>query len=129
MIDVGKDIKELRKGKDVSKLARKMLQKEFMKNWLMENQNYFAECMEAVRVNSPALYVKLYLQAQQQIMPRQQDVNVRYGIEKDFADVMMLAQTKSGEGRSLPQEGEYIQFDVTQEPNKMDVLQDEDIAG
>ena len=100
-----------------------------MKNWLMENQNYFAECMEAVRVNSPALYVKLYLQAQQQIMPRQQDVNVRYGIEKDFADVMMLAQTKSGEGRSLPQEGEYIQFDVTQEPNKMDVLQDEDIAG
>lgn len=121
MIDVGPDIKELRDKNRVTKLGKKMLQKEFMKNWLMDHQDYFAECMEAVRKNSPSLYVKLYLQAQQQIMPKQQDLNVKFGIEKDFADVMMLAKTKSSDGHELPLKDNYVQFDVMKEPNVVEL--------
>lgn len=92
MIDVGEDVRNIRKG-DNRQFAKKILQKEFMKEWLIDNQQHFNECMELLRDRSPSMYVKFYLQAQGQLMPKQADLNVKIGIEKDFADVDLLVRS------------------------------------
>lgn len=83
------------------------LQKEFIKEWLADQQDEFVETMAMMRERDPRLWLKLYVENAKLVIPKQSNLNVRHGFDKDFEKVMMLGKSTSKEPMKLEVFSEY----------------------
>ncbi len=79
----------------------KRAQKEFIRDLLAKNQEKFEELFEEMAEHDPKAWLYLYQDMQKHIVPKQSQVNVAVGINKDFRDLQALACTKTDDPLSL----------------------------
>ena len=75
----------------------KKAQKEFIRDLLARNQEKFEELFEELADHDPKAWLLLYQDMQKHIVPKQQQVNVAVGINKDFQELVALSTTKTDE--------------------------------
>lgn len=69
-------------------------QKEFLSDFLQRKQDDFEESMEELRLGNPRRWVECYIEMTKIVTPKQSNVNVNVGINKDFRDLHLLATTR-----------------------------------
>lgn len=67
--------------------------KAFISEYLSKNQKTFEEVMEEVRLGNPRRWAELYVEMTKMVIPKEANVNVNVGINKDFRDLHLLATT------------------------------------
>lgn len=68
--------------------------KAFISDYLQKNQAEFEESMEELRLGNPRRWLELFVDMTKLVVPKQSNVNVNVGINKDFRDLHLLATTK-----------------------------------
>ncbi len=79
----------------------KRAQKEFIRDLLSKNQDKFEELFDEMAEHDPKAWLMLYHDMQKHIVPKQSQVNVAVGINKDFRDLQALAVTKTDDPLAL----------------------------
>lgn len=77
----------------------KQLQKEFLKEWLSDNQEDFAEVMKELRFKDARTWAKYYLESMKFVVPKTSVLDIKHGISKDFEKLMMLGKSTSKEAK------------------------------
>lgn len=72
-------------------------QKAFLQSFLADKQQDFEEVMEELKLMSPRRWAELYVDMTKLVIPKQQNVNVNVGINRDFRELHMLATTRVGQ--------------------------------
>ncbi|WP_308247322.1 hypothetical protein [uncultured Prevotella sp.] len=70
-------------------------QKEFIRDLLSKNQEKFEELFEELAEHDPKAWLLLYHDMQKHVVPKQSQVNVSVGINKDFQELVALSTTKT----------------------------------
>lgn len=73
----------------------KKAQKEFIRDLLSKNQEKFEELFEGLADHDPKAWLLLYHDMQKHVVPKQSQVNVSVGINKDFQELVALSITKT----------------------------------
>ena len=73
----------------------KKTQKEFIRDLLSKNQDKFEELFEELAEHDPKAWLLLYHDMQKHVVPKQSQVNVSVGINKDFQELVALSTTKT----------------------------------
>lgn len=73
----------------------KKAQKEFIRGLLSKNQEKFEELFEELAEHDPKAWLLLYHDMQKHVVPKQSQVNVSVGINKDFQELVALSTTKT----------------------------------
>lgn len=73
----------------------KKAQKEFIRDLLSKNQDKFEELFEELAEHDPKAWLLLYHDMQKHVVPKQSQVNVSVGINKDFQELVALSTTKT----------------------------------
>lgn len=73
----------------------KKAQKEFIRDLLSKNQDKFEELFEELAEHDPKAWLLLYHDMQKHVVPKQSQVNVSMGINKDFQELVALSTTKT----------------------------------
>lgn len=73
----------------------KRAQKEFIRDLLSRNQDKFEELFEELAEHDPKAWLLLYHDMQKHVVPKQSQVNVSVGINKDFQELVALSTTKT----------------------------------
>ena len=73
----------------------KKAQKEFIRDLLSKNQDTFEELFEELAEHDPKAWLLLYHDMQKHVVPKQSQVNVSVGINKDFQELVALSTTKT----------------------------------
>ena len=73
----------------------KRAQKEFIRDLLSRNQDKFEELFEELADHDPKAWLLLYHDMQKHVVPKQSQVNVSVGINKDFQELVALSTTKT----------------------------------
>lgn len=73
----------------------KKAQKEFIRDLLSKNQEKFEELFEELADHDPKAWLLLYHDMQKHVVPKQSQVNVSVGINKDFQELVALSTTKT----------------------------------
>ena len=73
----------------------KKAQKEFIRDLLSRNQEKFEELFEELAEHDPKAWLLLYHDMQKHVVPKQSQVNVSVGINKDFQELVALSTTKT----------------------------------
>ena len=73
----------------------KKAQKEFIRDLLSRNQEKFEELFEELAEHDPTAWLRLYNNMQKHVVPKQSQVNVSVGINKDFQELVALSTTKT----------------------------------
>lgn len=100
MSDSLKSVRETRGGKKLLP-KNKRAQKEFIRDLLASNQEKFEELFEELAEHDPKAWLMLYHDMQKHIVPKQSQLNVSVGINKDYQDLEALALTKTDDPLAL----------------------------
>lgn len=73
----------------------KKAQKEFIRDLLSKNQENFEELFEELADHDPKAWLLLYHDMQKHVVPKQSQVDVSVGINKDFQELVALSTTKT----------------------------------
>lgn len=73
----------------------KRAQKEFIRDLLSRNQDKFSELFEELAEHDPKAWLLLYHDMQKHVVPKQSQLNVSVGINKDFQELVALSTTKT----------------------------------
>lgn len=73
----------------------KKAQKEFIRDLLSKNQEKFEELFEELAGHDPKAWLLLYHDMQKHVVPKQSQVDVSVGINKDFQELVALSTTKT----------------------------------
>lgn len=73
----------------------KKAQKEFIRDLLSKNQDKFEDLFEELAEHDPKAWLLLYHDMQKHVVPKQSQVNVSVGINKDFQELVALSTTKT----------------------------------
>ena len=73
----------------------KKAQKEFIRDLLSKNQEKFEELFEELANHDPKAWLLLYHDMQKHVVPKQSQVDVSVGINKDFQELVALSTTKT----------------------------------
>lgn len=73
----------------------KKAQKEFIRDLLSQNQEKFAELFDQLAEHDPKAWLLLYHDMQKHVVPKQSQLNVSVGINKDFQELVALSTTKT----------------------------------
>lgn len=73
----------------------KKAQNEFIRDLLSKNQEKFEELFEELAEHDPKAWLLLYHDMQKHVVPKQSQVNVSVGINKDFQELVALSTTKT----------------------------------
>ena len=97
------NLKTIRETKGGKKLLpkNKRAQKEFIRDLLASNQEKFEELFEELAEHDPKAWLMLYHDMQKHIVPKQSQLNVSVGINKDYQDLEALALTKTDDPLAL----------------------------
>lgn len=88
-MDIGRDPRS----KNVDKLA-KVIEREFIDNWLDDNEQNFVEAMNLVKESNPAKFADLYLKAKQMRTARESNVNININRQRDYDDLEALMRSR-----------------------------------
>lgn len=94
MSDKLKSVRDIKGGKKLLP-TNKRAQKEFIRDLLASNQEKFEELFEELAEHDPKAWLMLYHDMQKHIVPKQSQLNVSVGINKDYQDLEALALTKT----------------------------------
>lgn len=94
------------------------LQKEFVKNWLSDNQPRFIECMNEIYHHDPRTWAKMYIEHEKIVMPKQTDVNVKHSINKDFQDLFDRSRTMASIENKQDNNIVFAEYEELKEPEK-----------
>ena len=108
MRDVGPDISRGR-GTRLASAA----QKQFLENWLQDNEGNFVEVMDLIKDGAPVKYAELYLKAKQMTMAKETNINVSVSRQQDYDNLQALVRTRVTPG--LPQSGSYTPYEEIQQ--------------
>jgi hypothetical protein len=107
-------------------------QKQFMLDWLSDNQEVFTELMQDARVQDPRLFVQTYTTIMKHVVPQDKNVNVNVGINKDFLELQAMGRTnvelpdKSGVTMIPSELPHYTQYEeIVAEENASPELEEE----
>ena len=70
-------------------------QKEFIRDLLSTNQEKFEELFSELAEHDPKAWLLLYHDMQKHVVPKQSQLNVSVGINKDFQELQALSTTKT----------------------------------
>ncbi len=73
----------------------KRAQKEFIRDLLSRNQDKFSELFDELAEHDPKAWLLLYHDMQKHVVPKQSQLNVSVGINKDFQELVALSTTKT----------------------------------
>ena len=73
----------------------KKAQKEFIRDLLSKNQEKFEELFEELADHDPKAWLLLYHDMQKHVVPKQSQVDVSVGINKDSQELVALSTTKT----------------------------------
>lgn len=79
----------------------KKAQKEFIRDLLSKNQEKFEALFEELAEHDPKTWLMLYNDMQKHIVPKQSQLNVSVGINKDFQELQALATTKTDDTKAI----------------------------
>lgn len=96
MRDTGKDIK-----RNSAKGLARVVQKDFMNGWLLDNQDAFVEVMELIKDGNPVKYAELYMKAYQMGIVKETNLNININRQQDYEDLQAMVRTRINP--SLPQ--------------------------
>ena len=68
-------------------------QKQFMLDWLHNNQEAFVEVMDQAKDQDPKLFATIYTTVMKHVVPQDKNVNVNVGINKDFLELQAMGKT------------------------------------
>ena len=85
----------------------------FIADFLMNHQDEFLAVMDEIRFGNPRRYAELYVEMTKMVLPKESNVNVNVGINRDFRDLHLLATTKMVEDK---QDGELVEKMVRMGP-------------
>ena len=100
MSDSLKSVREIKGSKKLLP-KNKRAQKEFIRDLLASNQEKFEELFEELAEHDPKAWLMLYHDMQKHIVPKQSQLNVSVGINKDYQDLEALALTKTDDPLAL----------------------------
>lgn len=75
--------------------AGRKAQKEFIRDLLSTNQEKFEELFSELAEHDPKAWLLLYHDMQKHVVPKQSQLNVSVGINKDFQELQALSTTKT----------------------------------
>lgn len=75
--------------------AGRKAQKEFIRDLLSTNQEKFEELFSELAEHDPKAWLLLYHDMQKHVIPKQSQLNVSVGINKDFQELQALSTTKT----------------------------------
>lgn len=75
--------------------AGRKAQKEFIRDLLSTNQEKFEELFSELAEHDPKAWLLLYHDMQKHVVPKQSQLNVSVGINKDFHELQALSTTKT----------------------------------
>lgn len=75
--------------------AGRKAQKEFIRDLLSTNQEKFEELFSELAKHDPKAWLLLYHDMQKHVVPKQSQLNVSVGINKDFQELQALSTTKT----------------------------------
>ena len=75
--------------------AGRKAQKEFIRDLLSTNQEKFEELFSELAEHDPKAWLLLYHDMQKHVVPKQYQLNVSVGINKDFQELQALSTTKT----------------------------------
>lgn len=75
--------------------AGRKAQKEFIRDLLSTNQEKFEELFSELAEHDPKAWLLLYHDMQKHVVPKQSQLNVSVGINKDFQELQVLSTTKT----------------------------------
>ena len=75
--------------------AGRKAQKEFIRDLLSTNQEKFEELFSELAEYDPKAWLLLYHDMQKHVVPKQSQLNVSVGINKDFQELQALSTTKT----------------------------------
>lgn len=75
--------------------AGRKAQKEFIRDLLSTNQEKFEELFSELAEHDPKAWLLLYHDMQKHVVPKQSQINVSVGINKDFQELQALSTTKT----------------------------------
>ena len=97
----------------------KKAQKEFIRDLLSKNQEKFEELFEELAEHDPKAWLLLYHDMQKHVVPKQSQVNVSVGINKDFQELVALSTTKTDDPLAIGAEPvpkiEYADYEELKE--------------
>ena len=82
----------------------KKAQKEFIRDLLSKNQEKFEELFEELANHDPKAWLLLYHDMQKHVVPKQSQVDVSVGINKDFQELVALSTTKTDDPLAIGSE-------------------------
>lgn len=82
----------------------KKAQKEFIRDLLSKNQEKFEELFEELAEHDPKAWLLLYHDMQKHVVPKQSQVNMSVGINKDFQELVALSTTKTDDPLAIGEE-------------------------
>ena len=75
--------------------AGRKAQKEFIRDLLSTNQEKFEELFSELAEHDPKAWLLLYHDMQKHVIPKQSQLNVSVGVNKDFQELQALSTTKT----------------------------------
>jgi len=66
-------------------------QRDYLLHWLENNRAGFATAMQSVQKKAPYLYAKYYIEMSKLVMPKEQNINVNIGLNRDLMELQALA--------------------------------------
>lgn len=75
--------------------AGRKAQKEFIRDLLSTNQEKFEDLFSELAEHDPKAWLLLYHDMQKHVVPKQSQLNVSVGINKDFQELQALSTTKT----------------------------------
>ena len=75
--------------------AGRKAQKEFIRDLLSTNQEKFEELFSELAEHDPKAWLLLYHDMQKHVVPKQSQLTVSVGINKDFQELQALSTTKT----------------------------------
>ena len=75
--------------------AGRKAQKEFIRDLLSTNQEKFEELFSELAEHDPKAWLLLYHDMQKHVVPKQSQLNVSVGTNKDFQELQALSTTKT----------------------------------
>ena len=81
--------------------VKKSAQKEFLRDYLARNQEKFEECMDQLAEYDPKTYATIYKDLMKHMIPKQSEVSVTHGLDKDFKQLAALGMTKVNDNNQI----------------------------
>lgn len=70
-------------------------QKEFLKDFVNEEQDTFERIMKELETYAPTKWVDVYMKMNQMVIPKESNLNVNIGLNRDFQELVNMGRMSS----------------------------------